>query len=56
MIVKTAKRLGIKTVAEFVHSEEIYKKVKEMGIDYAQGYYISEPLPKLLPDDFSIEV
>ncbi len=56
MIVKTAKRLEIKTVAEFVHSEEVYKKVKEMGIDYAQGYYISEPLPSLLPDDFSIEV
>lgn len=55
MIVKTAKRLGIKTVAEFVHSEEVYKKVREMGIDYAQGYYISEPLPNLLSDDFSIE-
>lgn len=55
MIVKFSKKLNIKTIAEFVHSENIYKKIKEMGIDYAQGYYISEPLPELLPDTYSIE-
>ncbi|WP_029522075.1 GGDEF domain-containing phosphodiesterase [Persephonella sp. KM09-Lau-8] len=35
--------LGIKTVAEFVSDEEIYKLVKDIGIDYAQGFYISKP-------------
>lgn len=40
-----SKRLGLKTVAEFVHSEAIYNKCKELGIDYIQGYYISEPKP-----------
>ena len=44
-IVDFAKKLGIRTVAEFVSNEMIYEKVKEMGIDVAQGYYISEPIP-----------
>lgn len=38
-IVSFAKSLGIKTVAEFVENEEIYKKVDELGIDYSQGYF-----------------
>lgn len=42
-IVDFAKRQGFKTIAEFVSSKEIFDKVKELGIDYAQGYYIHEP-------------
>ncbi len=38
-----AKRQGFKTIAEFVSTKEIFDRVKELGIDYAQGYYISEP-------------
>ncbi|MCF6201829.1 MAG: EAL domain-containing protein [Hydrogenimonas sp.] len=44
-IVDFAKKLGIRTVAEFVSNEMIYEKVHQMGIDVAQGYYISEPAP-----------
>ncbi len=42
-IVSFAKDLGIKTVAEFVSSQEIFDKVKFLGIDYAQGYHIGKP-------------
>ena len=42
-VVSFAKKLHIKTVAEFISSEEIYNKAKEMGIDYAQGYFIGKP-------------
>jgi len=42
-IVKIAKVLGIKTVAEFVETEEILSRVKELGVDYAQGYVVSYP-------------
>lgn len=42
-IIDFAKRQGFKTIAEFVSSEEIFNKVKELGIDYVQGYYIGEP-------------
>lgn len=48
IIVKTisniAKEFNIKTVAEFVASEEIYNKVKELNIDYSQGYFFDKPL------------
>jgi PAS domain S-box-containing protein/diguanylate cyclase (GGDEF)-like protein len=43
-IINFTKELGIKTVAEFVCSKEIYDLLKEMDIDYFQGYYISKPL------------
>ena len=46
-IVEFAKKLGIKTIAEFVHSKEVFEKVVELGIDYSQGYYIDEPKPGL---------
>ena len=41
-IVQFAKKLGIKTIAEFVHSSTVMDKVKEMGIDYSQGYHIDK--------------
>lgn len=43
IIVDFAQRMGIKTVAEFVENESIFKTVKELGIDYSQGYYFSQP-------------
>ena len=46
-IVNYAQRLGIKTIAEHVHSEEVYKKVIDLGVDYSQGYYIGEPKPTI---------
>ena len=42
-IVNFAKKLGMKTVAEYVHSSVVMDKVKELGIDYSQGFYIDEP-------------
>lgn len=44
-IVGFAQELGIKTVAEFVGSESVYHIIKEIGVDFAQGYYLSEPIP-----------
>lgn len=42
-IVEFANKMGIKTVAEYVYSKEIYKIIKELGVDYAQGYYFGQP-------------
>jgi diguanylate cyclase (GGDEF)-like protein len=39
-------KLGIKTVAEFVSSEEIYISVKNLGINYMQGYHFGKPESK----------
>lgn len=46
-IVNYARRVGIKTVAEYVHSKEVYEKVKELGVDCSQGYYLGEPKPSI---------
>jgi len=43
-----AAEMGIATIAEFVSSHEIYEVVKEMGINYSQGYYFSEPAKDVL--------
>ncbi len=46
-IVSFAKKLGIQTVAEFVHSREVQDMVAQMNIDYSQGFYLSEPREEL---------
>lgn len=38
-----AKSIGLKTIAEFVSSQEISDTVEEIGVDYAQGYHYAEP-------------
>ncbi len=43
-IVDLAKRLHVETIAEFVASQEILDTVKELGVDYAQGYHLGKPL------------
>jgi EAL domain-containing protein (putative c-di-GMP-specific phosphodiesterase class I) len=40
-----AKGMEIKTIAEFVETEEPLKLLKEYGVDYAQGYHIGKPMP-----------
>jgi diguanylate cyclase (GGDEF)-like protein len=44
-IIIFAQKLNMKTVAEFVHSKEIFDIVCGLNVDYAQGYYLSKPLP-----------
>lgn len=36
---------GIKSIAEFVHSQAVQNKLLELGIDYSQGFLFSEPQP-----------
>jgi EAL domain-containing protein (putative c-di-GMP-specific phosphodiesterase class I) len=42
-IVALAKELGVYSVAEFVETEETMVLLKEMGVDYVQGYHIGRP-------------
>jgi len=42
-IIKLAQKMNMKTIAEFVSSEEIYEEISALGVDYMQGYYISKP-------------
>jgi len=38
-----AKKMQIKTIAEFVENEQIFQVLAEIGVDYAQGYGIHKP-------------
>ena len=42
-IVEFAKKMQVPVVAEFVHSEEVMEVISDMGITYAQGFYLAEP-------------
>jgi len=42
-IVDFSKKIGAQTVAEYVDSKELYDAVKQMGINYSQGFYIGTP-------------
>jgi EAL domain-containing protein (putative c-di-GMP-specific phosphodiesterase class I) len=35
--------LGKKTIAEFVENDEILARIRDLGVDYAQGYGIEKP-------------
>jgi len=45
LIVSFAKRQNIETIGEFVYKEEIFDILKDIGIDYSQGYYLGKPEP-----------
>jgi EAL domain-containing protein (putative c-di-GMP-specific phosphodiesterase class I) len=45
MIVHVAKVMGKRTIAEFVESEAVLAALREIGVDYAQGYAIGKPAP-----------
>ncbi len=44
-IVIMARKLHLKTIAEFVEDEETAKLLNKLGVDYLQGYYFSPPMP-----------
>ena len=37
--------MGIKTIAEYVENEQIIKKLRDINVDYGQGYGIEQPKP-----------
>jgi diguanylate cyclase (GGDEF)-like protein len=44
-IVELAKAYGVTTVAEYVETEEVARCLKQLGVDYAQGYAYGQPQP-----------
>lgn len=42
-IVNFAKSFNVKVVAEYVHNEAVYHEIKNLGIDFAQGFYLHQP-------------
>jgi diguanylate cyclase (GGDEF)-like protein len=46
-IVEFAKLSGIKTIAEHIEDPKVYEIIKEIGIDYSQGFLLAKPSSKL---------
>ena len=42
---EVARKVNVKTIAEMVEDEATIAKLREIGIDYAQGFGISRPRP-----------
>ena len=42
---QTSHTLGIRTIAEHAHSREIVDGLRELGVDYAQGFFLGRPAP-----------
>jgi EAL domain-containing protein (putative c-di-GMP-specific phosphodiesterase class I)/DNA-binding response OmpR family regulator len=47
---KLIKMCGAKSIGEFVRNDKIQNIIKEIGVDYSQGYHIGAPKPNV--DDF----
>lgn len=45
-VISLGKNLGLSIVAEGVETIEEAKVLKDMGCDYAQGYYFAKPMPE----------
>lgn len=37
--------LGLQTVAEYTHNQPIIERLRQLGVDYAQGYFFGKPAP-----------
>ncbi len=54
LINSLAHGINAKTIAEYVESHEVLEKVKELNIDFAQGYYIGKPMPDILKKEIIV--
>lgn len=46
-IISFSKKLGRKTITEYVSTKEIYEIVKDLGADFSQGFYFGVPSSEL---------
>ncbi|MDD5717139.1 MAG: bifunctional diguanylate cyclase/phosphodiesterase [Sulfuricurvum sp.] len=44
-IVGLAKKLHVETIAEYVSSKDILETIRDLNVDYAQGFYTGKPEP-----------
>jgi len=44
-IALACRKIGVRTIAEFVETEETIDKLREIGVDYVQGFGIGKPGP-----------
>jgi len=47
-IISVSRKMDTQIVVEYVSSEEIFKVMQSMDVDYAQGFYIGKPASGLV--------
>ncbi len=45
-VIEMAHKMGIKIIAEGIETEQEFRTMRELGVDYIQGFYFSRPLPE----------
>jgi EAL domain-containing protein (putative c-di-GMP-specific phosphodiesterase class I) len=43
--IEVAKVVGAKTVAEYVDKKEVLERLRVVGVDFVQGYFLHRPEP-----------
>jgi len=43
------RQMGLQTIAEWVENDRTLKLLSDMGVDYAQGFLLDQPVPLALP-------
>jgi len=54
-LIALAHAVGLKVIAEGVETASQLRRLKEMGCEFVQGYYISKPLPPAAASELLIE-
>jgi len=54
MLVELAGKIGAKTIAEGIETQEEYETCRDLGIDLMQGYYIAHPQEQLRTGDAEV--
>ena len=56
-VVDIATGMGKRTVAEFVGDDETVAILRELGVDYAQGFHVGKPVPaeEIAPGDRAVQ-
>jgi EAL domain-containing protein (putative c-di-GMP-specific phosphodiesterase class I) len=54
MLVDLGRKVGAKTLAEGIETEEEYQACRELGIDLLQGYYFAHPQENLAAGDAEV--
>lgn len=55
MLVDLGNKVGAKTLAEGIETEEEYQTCRDLGIDLLQGYYFAHPQEDLGEGDAEVE-
>ena len=49
-----AQQMGLQTIAVWVENERTMKLLRELGVDYAQGFLLDQPAPMALPAEVAV--